>query len=452
MPRAVWLVTRVVAVISLTVWLFADTVRHLTSQDRQPAHVIRFAHFGSDQDYRLWQQVIEQFERRHPRVRVKHEYVAGWYGRYDTKLRQQLLAGIPPDVALVQSGPFASVARHFVNLDVAPTGGDPLPLDSLDVTGRALYRFDGAQRALPVWGGTLLIYCNLDCLERAVAFHHRRIPPPRSDWTMDDFLALARDLTCDFDGDGRIDQFGFRCPRWIYYLPFLWSHGARVVDPVNHRWALDGDAARRAFDFYQELNVGAHRVCPQPEEVSQVIQDVGFVTGRTAMCVSGPWMRPFLQEAGRTGRYTVANIPAGIGGSITRVTWDGIAIAADRAPRRLLNAWRFARFVVSPAAQRILTSRGRALPALASRRDQVGDAPGQPLFIASLRSARTQPRLPGFKSVDRAINRHLAQLVRPDHPITVEQFLSRLAHDPVIVPLVDAHRPHTASMPDARQP
>ena len=43
-------------------WALADTVRHYRSQATD-ADTIRFAHFGTYQDYQTWGRVIAAFER-----------------------------------------------------------------------------------------------------------------------------------------------------------------------------------------------------------------------------------------------------------------------------------------------------------------------------------------------------------------------------------------------------
>jgi ABC-type glycerol-3-phosphate transport system substrate-binding protein len=110
---------RIAIVLLAAAWLFGDTVRHYWPERRDP-HVIRFAHFGTYQDYNTWGAVIAAFEAKYPKLEVRQEYVTGWYGHYDTKLRQQLLAGTCPHMVLVQPGPFASIADRFADLGALP--------------------------------------------------------------------------------------------------------------------------------------------------------------------------------------------------------------------------------------------------------------------------------------------------------------------------------------------
>ena len=412
--RKVWtILIKVALVLAVGAWLFGDTVRHCTSLTGS-ADEIRFAHFGTYQDFQTWGRVIAAFEAAHPGVHVRQEYVVGWYGHYDTKLRQQMLAGTLPEVALVQIGPFTAMADRFSELTQrveSPQAGIDLKL--FHPTARQLFTFDGHVRGLPVSGGNLLIYVNPDCFERAGIARGESVPLPGSNWTMDDFRRTARALTLDFDDDGRIDQFGFWQPRWLYYLPFIWSFGGELLDDSLTEWRLTGPEAEAAFAFYQEMRVGAERYAPHPHEISQVIQDVGFLTGKVAMCVNGPWFQPFLAETKLADRYIVAPIPAGPAGRFTRVTWDGIAMAPNLSPTRADQAWAFMRFVCGEEAQGILATTQRALPArmnATSTFDRNGNDPRARRFVEALSYSRTQPRTPHFKTIDRAVCRNVRRL------------------------------------------
>ncbi|MCH7527403.1 MAG: extracellular solute-binding protein, partial [Planctomycetes bacterium] len=250
----------VVAVSGIAWWLFADTyARHVPSwMDKSE---IRFAHFGSFQDYALWRDLIRDFERRHPDIRIHQEYVVGLGGRYHTKMRQQILSHTLPDVALIQLGPFHDLAEHFADLTplLRSSVGENIELAaSLDGLALKAFQVQGRQRALPVSGGNLLVFGNRECFTRASQFRGIPIPIPEDDWNINDFRRIAGLLTCDFDGVGRSDQVGFWLPRWIYYLPFLWSFGAELTDDRMTEWTLYGTEAEAALSFYQDLAVTDH--------------------------------------------------------------------------------------------------------------------------------------------------------------------------------------------------
>lgn len=436
--------TRLTIVVSICLavggWLFGDTVARHRSAHSAPSS-IRFAHFGDYQDYEFWKRVIADFELANPELTVKQEYIVGLAGQYNTKMRQQVISGTLPDVALVQLGSFHEFADHFASLAHLLDGrseGSGLLRSDLDSTGLAAFQFKGAQRGLPVWGGTLQIFGNLECFERADTFHGFPVPRPDNDWTMEDFRRTAKLLTCDFDGDGRIDQFGFWLPRWVYYLPFIWSFGADITaDGPNGSgvlWEFVGPHALEAMSFYRALAV-EDRSCPRDDEVPQLFQDVGFLTGKVALCVNGPWFMPFLAKTQLNDAYFVAPIPRGRAGSQTRITWDGLVMPKGLLPKRRKAAERWITFLLSSRVQDRMARRGRALPALRPSAPKFVQPPHDTQrrrFVHALDNARLQLQHPRFSEFDRVINRHFSRLIDPDWNWTAQLMLNRLAQDPVI--------------------
>ncbi len=454
----------VLAVITCGVawWLFADTFARY-APSCEDIHSIRFSHFGTYQDYQLWKAVIAEFENAHPGVSVHQEYVVGLTGHYNTKMRQQVLTHTLPDVALIQLGPFHELAEHFADLSgllQESSGGDDVGnnstlrdsiahdhrtadtalLTGLDPTGLAAFQYHGRQGALPVSGGNLLIYANPTCFARAGRFLGRQIPLPGDDWTIEGFRHTAELLTCDFDGDGSIDQFGFWHPRWIYYLPFLWSFGAELTNDTTTEWRLVGREAEQAFEFYRELLLGGggrmpRRVCPRPDEVPQLFQDVGFLTGRVGMCINGPWFQPFLASTDLADSYVVAPIPSGPAGRVTRITWDGVVIPANLQGARRAIAEQFVTHLLSGPVQDAIARTGKALPARTRSAPAFIDPPGdtrRQRFVDALSYSRIQPPLPRFGEVDRVINAHLRRLLDRPRDLTAAAMLDSLARDPVI--------------------
>jgi len=426
-----------IAICGIAWWLLGDTVAHYANRS-QPDGVIRFAHYGGYRDFESWKRVIEAFEQAHAGVRIRQEYIPGYGTQYDHKIRRQLLAGVAPDVFMVQDESFPHYAdASLADLtDVIETRALQRLRDDFHSTATASFRHNGVPHALPLYGGNLLIYVNMKCVERASAARDRRAAPLadqlRDDWTIGEFLDCCRQLTCDFDGDGRTDQYGLWHPWWGYYLPFVWSHGAAVLDDTRTEWRLTGPAARDAMQFYRDLLL-ADRVCPAPGELGQMRQDIAFLSGRVAMVINGPWFVPMLEESELRDHYRVLHMPSGPGGRFTRVTWDGIAINRYADERRRRDAAAFVLFTTSREAQDLFAQSRRVIPARLDAAAELGlekSESGTEKFIASFDYLRVQPITPHWKTMDRAIKRHLRDLL--SDRVTSMQFLDNLKDDPEI--------------------
>jgi multiple sugar transport system substrate-binding protein len=414
-------------------WLFGDTLRYHWPT-RFEDNAVRFAHWGGYGEYLMWQQIIAAFQRQHPEVDIRQEYVVGV--RYETKIQQQLVAGNAPDVIMFQDEPFPNFApKGFADLgDLIRRDGIDLERDYFD-TAVESFTVDGRVRGMPLFGGNVLIYCNKLCFERASRFHGRPISLPPDDWTLEQFVEVARDLTFDEDGDGRIDQFGFALPTWLYYLPFLWAEGARVLDATRTHWAMVGPEAEAAWQFYCDLRFRYH-VSPLPVEQAEMNTDTAFFTGRVAMCVNGPWMQPFLAGTTLRDNYLVVHSPRGPGGRATRVTWDALAIHDRISPQKTEAAWKFVKFACGPPGQEFVARYQRSVPALRSAAEafkRYDRDVGSRKFVDALEYARLQPITVHWNEMDRTISRHMSDLLNELGPRqTPAEFLASLANDPVI--------------------
>jgi maltose-binding protein MalE len=105
--------------------------------------------------------------------------------------------------------------------------------------------------------------------------------------TLDELVSLARNLTKDFNNDGKMDEYGltwnYREP--FFFIPFLTGFGGWVMDNDGHP-TLDNEATVRALQFVLDLR-DKYQVIPKEGDYD--IADMLFKEGRTAMIINGPW-------------------------------------------------------------------------------------------------------------------------------------------------------------------
>jgi len=367
---------------------------------------IRFSFWGNVEELATWRSVAGAFREAHPDVAVKLEW---WPERYHGKSQRALASGDPPDVMLLQDEPFARFCaagrvRDLTDLAAA----DPLfSPERFDATAVESFRHRGRQYGIPVFGGPIVVFYNLDLFDDA------GVPYPPTDWTRDDFLRTCTRLTRDTDGDGRTDVFGVNLVRWwVFWLPWVWGSGGRLLDDARTQCLLDSPEAIDGLAFYMDLR-WRHHVAPQPGEFHQMGQDLMFISGRVAMLLTGAYKMPLLRQT--TMRWDVAPLPSGPAGPVTRVTWDCLAIPADAAEPDA--AWTFIRYVTGPEGQRLLARAGRSVPArIAGQADFVRpDTPQrEEVFINALRSARMQPLNEHWQAMHQIIIEEGDKMLLPD--------------------------------------
>lgn len=118
-----------------------------------------------------------------------------------------------------------------------------------------------------------------------LVYNKALLPKPPQD--TDEMIAVAKQLTQDTDGDGRMDSYGlawnFEEP--FFFVPFLGGFGGWVMDE-EARPTLDTPATVAAFQFMYDLKF-RHRVLPPESDYDTA--DALFKEGRAAMIINGPW-------------------------------------------------------------------------------------------------------------------------------------------------------------------
>jgi len=383
-------------------WLFADTVRHQRGGGSAP---LRVCFWGTFEEYGMWQELGAEFQRRHPGIALKLEYVPG--GRYETKIQQQLVGESAPDVIVYQDEPFFELVDEGNFVDLAPlldaeraqlgeAGEDLEAWLTARYWPTAVQSFGdrlgeptagGGRRwrqfGMPIWGGCNLLYANAAIFARdgvriaalPAGEGLRREPgsgPGALRWTVDDrqwtiadFERLTRDLTRDDDRDGFIEQFGYAGGPTVSWLPFHQMLGGDLLDPTRTRTLFHGPEVERSLALFQAWRWDDARRIEPREEMGAMTQSVAFLCGRAALFSAGPWEMPFLNAA--RVDYRVMHFPRDniSGRRATRITWDAVAVNA-RA-RRPAEAWALVRFLTRDrAAQDIIARMQRSIPGMRS--------------------------------------------------------------------------------------
>jgi multiple sugar transport system substrate-binding protein len=337
---------------------------------------LRVLNWATDLELSTEQEIADRWAAQHPGVRVIVEAITSTYGE---KLATSIASGAPPDVFLLDSPDIPAFVDRGLALDLAPYVSRA-GYDTADVFPEVLRIFQRGRQlfALPKGFTPLVIYYNRKLFRRL------GVPePPDSGWTWDGFLATARALTRDLDGDGRTDVYGLNFPRQLYeWVPFVWSAGGDIMDPTGTRTSgyLDGPATVETFRLLTSL-VTEHRVAPPVQFLrgGDAMRIARFYLGRQGMLVSGHWQLPRLLSYAERGdlEIGVAAVPRRGGARHqTAVYASGWAVPATAPYRRLsveLAAW-----LSGPEAQRLRAESRLELPVLESvaRRIARGDPSG----------------------------------------------------------------------------
>lgn len=264
---------------------------------------------GSEEDIKHANAKMAAFQAKFPNIKIVPEI---YPENYTQALLASIAAGNPPDVFLLDAPYMPTFTERGVPLNIKPY------LRILGVNIEEYYPNvleiftspDGKLFGLPKGFTPMVVYYNKKLLKQA------GLPEPNDDWTWDDFLKMAKAMTKDLDGDGKIDQYGAYVGRYFYQLcPMIWSYGGEIISPdyKTVMGYLNSPQTIEAVQFFIDL-MKKHKVAPEPDVVS-ALGGLGnmLYTNRIGFYISGHWslfgMRKYIEES--TLEVGVVRLPRG---------------------------------------------------------------------------------------------------------------------------------------------
>ncbi|MFY9856485.1 MAG: sugar ABC transporter substrate-binding protein, partial [Exiguobacterium chiriqhucha] len=190
------------------------------------------------------------------------------------------------------------------------------------------YRFDGktlgegAIYGLPKDLGPFALGYNKTMFEDA------GIPLPDKDkpYTWDEFVDVAKQLTKDTNGDGKMDQYGTGFNVNWALQPFVWSNGADWINEDGTKVTIDDPKFIEALQFFVDQQL-KHGITPSIGETQTLDTYQRWLKGQLAFFPVGPWdMAAFKEQlkfeydllpwpAGSTGKASgwVGSLGIGVG-------------------------------------------------------------------------------------------------------------------------------------------
>jgi multiple sugar transport system substrate-binding protein len=257
------------------------------------------------------------------------------------KVISMLSTGAPADVFRLPSWS----AQTFYSEDVV-TRLDPYMRRDGFRTDHLASPFDVAtfQRrwyALPRGqSGTYVLFYNRKLFDQA------GLKPPAANWTWDDFLKTARELTRPNPAGG--GQWGTVLePIADFYYPWLWGNGGDDIERTGEKMTLDQGPVREALQWIADLR-HKHRVAPPHGELPD--GPAAFATGRVGMWY-GPADAEFVHSAQGRVEFAMATQPRGKQGQQAGYMPDVAAIATGSQNPN--DAWELLQFLLDQDTQRL---------------------------------------------------------------------------------------------------
>jgi len=230
--------------------------------------------------------------------------------------------------------------------------------------------------------------------------------PPR---TISELIKYGQILTKDFNGDGRIDQYGlvwnYTEPFW--YIPFFGGYGGKVFSQAsssggdkNNKPTLNTEAAVKAFQLIKDMR-DKYKIMPL--ECDYDIADNKFNQGRAAMIINGDWSWgkyiespevefglakiPFVEE---TGKWCSPMVSA-----------TGYSINSSAKGKVLEATKKVLAFLTSEYAQRKFTEKHKSIPSLKSLQSDptIANDPILKISTQQIEVGQPMPIIPEMRAV-----------------------------------------------------
>ena len=335
-----------------------------TSSQAQTKVTLRLTDWADLDEVPLDHAALAEFKKLHPTIDILYEPNPG--RQYEEKILAALAADEPPDVFLLDSKLIPTFTNKKILLDLTPYVRT-LGIDTAQWYPNVLRiaRKGDALFAFPKGFTPLMVYFNKKLFDDA------KLPYPSNTWTWDEYLALAKKMTKDLDGDGTPDQYGTTFTNYFYFwIPWVWKAGGDVVNPAGGfaTGSLNSPPTESALSFLIDLR-NASKVAPntgswiQSEKTGMNVQL--FMNGKIAMMVDGHWRLPRILrqiEEGnlKVGVVSLPNHPSGVKSNVMYESGWCVPVNAKH-PR---EAALLAAFMAGEKANRIRASKRLEIPSV----------------------------------------------------------------------------------------
>jgi multiple sugar transport system substrate-binding protein len=307
--------------------------------------------WDKQEDLEFYARALKEFYKEHPNIHVTIESTP-WVRMFD-KLLVSTAGGRSPDVSRISSTWFTPcAAKNLVECLDPYIKNDP-EFDISDFYKPAVEgwgKYKGKIYAIPGDVDIYAMYYN------KTMFDKYGVPYPDETWDWEKYLWAAKKLSKDFDGDGKLEQWGCVPDQWQDYV---WQNGGNILNKDNTRCILDQPAAYDAIQWMADLRTKEH-VAPSATDAADIGTQKMFTNGQIGMFVSGSWAAAIVfKKEITTFEYDVAPLPKGK----QRASFiGGAAFGILKGSKHKKEAWELVKFMTSPSMQRHFAEEKQIIP------------------------------------------------------------------------------------------
>ncbi len=248
-----------------------------------------------------FKRMIAEFERLNKDIKVNYSVVTG--NDYWTKLQLGFATGTGYDVFWMHPKNAYMYMPEGALLNLQPfMNADKFDLGMYDDKFKAPFRYKGDMYGIPSFYNDICVFYNKKLFKEA------GVAVPKPEWTWDDMLALAKQLT-KRDG-AKVKQYGLGgdIAGETFIYDFILQNGGKLYSDDKARCVIDSPENRETFQWMLDL-IYKHQVFPTPSELAETNASSMFQNNLTAIQVGGSWMIKAYADAVGIDNLGVAELP-----------------------------------------------------------------------------------------------------------------------------------------------
>ncbi len=296
--------------------------------------VIKFSSWGSKTEYKLLKQIISDYEKKNPNVKIDFIHIPENYFR---KLHLLFASKIQPDVVFVNNtyAPMYIQANLFEDLSGLINENDFFK-SSVDC-----FKYQGKLYAIPRDVSNLVIFVNKNIIKN-----------PEKIKTLEDLKKYAKYYS-------KNGVFGFNFEQDpLFWLCFLEYFNGGILSNDGKNIILNSQNSIKGLSFYSDM-INKDASIPHQWQMSSVTSAQMFINGKLAMYLSGRWIVPKFREL-ITFDWDIIPFPRS---ATSQSISDASGWAVSKSSKNKNTAIDFVLYLSSEKTSEIFTQTGLITPA-----------------------------------------------------------------------------------------
>ena len=370
------------------------------SNDRGSKELLVWTSLGGEIDMAPQRQIIAEFEKQNPGVKVQIVPKAGRFTGDNTALIAAVRANEPPDIFITDRFTVANQASIGLLTNLTPFAdedGENLADNYLPFAiSEASY--NGDLYALPFDTDARGLYYNKTTL-RDAGVDPEVLDPSNGPPTIDEVIAIAKKVN-KTDAKGNYTRLGM-IP-WdgqAFHATWGLINKAEWFDGSSCEITAQSPGWERTFEEFQGWSkdldyqrVQAYLATYRPPNADPTTSP--FYTGRLAMSIDGNWQLANIKKYAPKLDYGVTYMPVPAEGD-DPMTWaGGFALVMPTGVKNPDLTWKFMKFYAGEPGQRIYAKGASKIPTWKSLIDDKSVTGEQGIFPSMMAYATNRPALP----------------------------------------------------------